>query len=116
VERIPVWRMIAADQDLLKARAGAWAEHLQAAGLPAAVWAGQSTVGGGSLPGETLPTSLVALPTLPADRLSSQLRAGNPPIIARIAQDAVCLDPRTVLPEEDDLVVAGVQRAWRAAT
>jgi L-seryl-tRNA(Ser) seleniumtransferase len=68
-------------------------------------------VGGGSLPGETLPTRLLALPALPADRLAARLRAGLPPLVARIVDDALCLDPRTVLPEQDDLLLAAILAA-----
>jgi len=62
---------------------------------------GQSAVGGGSLPGETLPTKLVALPVEHPDRLAAALRAADPPVVARIEGDQVVLDPRTVLVEEE---------------
>ncbi|MEA3337804.1 MAG: L-seryl-tRNA(Sec) selenium transferase [Chloroflexota bacterium] len=104
-EKIPVWRMIAMDAGEIARRSGSWAAQLQDAGVSATVWPGESTVGGGSLPGETLPTHLLALPDLPADRLAARLRAANPPIVARIMQDTLCLDPRTVLPEQDKTVV-----------
>jgi L-seryl-tRNA(Ser) seleniumtransferase len=110
-EKTPVWRMIAAQPEDLAARAREWAERLRAAGLRAEIWLGESTVGGGSLPGETLPTHLLALPGLPADRLAANLRRQDPPIVARIVQDAVCLDPRTVLPEQDESLLAAVQAA-----
>jgi L-seryl-tRNA(Ser) seleniumtransferase len=75
------------------------------------VIAGESTVGGGSLPGETLPTRLLALPGLPADRLAMRLRAGRPSVVARIVDDALCIDPRTVLPEQDDMLLDAVVAA-----
>jgi len=75
---------------------------------------GRSTVGGGSLPGEELPTYLLAI-SMPGGRevmeLARRLRRGSPPIVARIEDDTLLLDPRTVLPEEDSLVVAALQRA-----
>lgn len=114
LDKIPVWRMIAADRAGLKARAERWARFLQAAGLPAAVWEGESTVGGGSLPGETLPTSLVAIPGIAPDRLARVLRLGAPPVVARIIRDALCFDPRTVLPEQDDILLAAIEEAHRA--
>jgi L-seryl-tRNA(Ser) seleniumtransferase len=61
---------------------------------------GRSTVGGGSLPGETLPTKLVAVPTEHPDALAGGLRKGDPPVIARIEDGRVVLDPRTVREEE----------------
>ncbi|OQA44614.1 MAG: L-seryl-tRNA(Sec) selenium transferase [Chloroflexi bacterium ADurb.Bin325] len=110
---IPVWRMLAAPLDALAARAGNYAAHLRAAGIPATVVAAASTVGGGSLPGETVPTRAVALTTDRPDALAAALRAGQPPVIARIADDRLLLDPRTVAPEEDAALLAAVVAAWR---
>ena len=62
---------------------------------------GQSTVGGGSLPGETLSTYLLALDAGRPARLLAQLRQATPPVIARLQDERVVLDPRTVLPEQD---------------
>jgi L-seryl-tRNA(Ser) seleniumtransferase len=112
-QQTPVWRMIAAPQELLAARADRWATRLRAVGLEAAVTPGASTVGGGSLPGETLPTHLLALSGLPADRLAARLRAGQPPVVARIVDHALCFDPRTVLPEQDEQLVAAILAAWQ---
>ncbi len=112
--KIPVWRMIAASSAALEARAAAWAAALRVAGVAAEVWAGQSTVGGGSLPGETLPTSLLALPGLSPDRMAARLRAGDPPVIARITQDALVLDPRTVPAADEETLLRQV--IWAAAT
>jgi L-seryl-tRNA(Ser) seleniumtransferase len=67
----------------------------------ASVTSGYSTVGGGSLPGETLPTHLVALELDSPDAAASRLRAGEPPVIARIENDRLVLDPRTVLFEQE---------------
>jgi len=66
----------------------------------------RSQVGGGSLPGEDLPTVClrVRIPAgMSADRLASRLRVHRPPVFARIRDDAVLLDPRTL--EEPDLPV-----------
>ena len=64
--------------------------------------AGQSQIGGGSYPGATLPTVLVQVqhPTWSAAQLESYLRGQAKPIIARIHQDAVQFDVRTLLEEE----------------
>ncbi len=98
---IPVWRMIAQTPETLCARAQAWADAL-GVGL---VIPGQSTVGGGSLPGETLPTHLLALPAKSPDRLLARLRRLNPPLIARLQDDRVVLDPRTILPEQEPVLL-----------
>ena len=65
---------------------------------------GRSTVGGGSLPGETLPTCLVALEVDSPDAVAAHLRAGEPPVITRIEDDRLVLDPRTVLPEQEEML------------
>ncbi|RLC84810.1 MAG: L-seryl-tRNA(Sec) selenium transferase, partial [Chloroflexi bacterium] len=82
-------------------RARRWRRALQEAGIEAEIVDGASTVGGGSLPGETLPTKLVALPVPHPDQLADALRAADPPVIARIEEDRLVLDPRTVVPEEE---------------
>ena len=98
---VPVWRMIATPLPEIERRARRWRRNLRRAGIPAEVVDGHSTVGGGSLPGETLLTKLIALPVAHPDRLAAALRASDPPVVARIEEDRVVLDPRTVLPEEE---------------
>ena len=100
-EEIPVWRMMATPLAEIERRARRWRRNLRRADVPAEIVDGQSTVGGGSLPGETLPTKLVALPVEHPDRLAAALRAADPPVVARIEGDQVVLDPRTVLVEEE---------------
>lgn len=104
-EEIPVWRMIAAPVEALEQRARAWAETLGAHGIPAEVVEGHSAVGGGSLPGETLPTRLLALSVASPNALAARLRAADPPVIARIERERLLLDPRTVLPEQDEPLI-----------
>lgn len=109
---IPIWRMIAARPEKIASRASSWAAKLQAQGIPARTQRGESTVGGGSLPGETLPTTLLAIDaarvTMPLDELARRLRMRSVPIVTRILRDALLLDPRTVLEEQDKEVVRGV--------
>ena len=78
-----------------------WRPGSPHAGILADVVDGFSTIGGGSAPGITLPTRLVAI-ALPATRLESALRAARPPVIARIEDERVLLDLRTVAPEDDE--------------
>ena len=101
VARVPVWRMIAAPLAVVAGRARRWRRALARAGVRSELVDGRSTVGGGSLPGETLPTKLVALDAPSPDQIAAALRAADPPVIARIEDDRVVLDPRTVLPEEE---------------
>ena len=106
---IPVWRMISTQPKHISSRAASWVSKLQAHGIPARTQRGESTVGGGSLPGETLPTTLLALDAahipLPLEELAKRLRLRRTPLIARIHHDTLLLDPRTVLPEQDKEVV-----------
>ena len=107
--RIPIWRMIAASPGSIAGRAASWVSKLQKYGIPARMQRGESTVGGGSLPGETLPTTLLALDagnvSIPLDELAKRLRLRSLPLIVRILRDALLIDPRTVLEEQDDEVV-----------
>jgi len=100
VQKIPVWQMIARPLDDLRATAERWA-----AALGGSVIAGESAVGGGSLPGETLPTALLALDVPAPDAFAARLRGADTPIIARIAEGRVLFDPRTVLPGQDDALL-----------
>lgn len=112
-KKIPVWSMITASRDELDARAQKWAERLRVAKLDAAVIDSESTVGGGSLPGETLPTRAVAIAVQSPDEFAKRLRGNAPPIIARIEENRVVLDPRTVLASEEEALLAGVERVGR---
>ncbi len=111
-ERVPVWRMIATGLDELEKRASLWCSHI---GERAALIKSLSTIGGGSLPGETLATWVVALKgdNLPGgvDGVMGRLRGWSTPVIGRIEDDQVVLDPRTVLPEEDEELLRVVEGA-----
>jgi L-seryl-tRNA(Ser) seleniumtransferase len=111
VTEIPVWQMIAWPLATLAEQAAGWAARLASAGLEAAVVDGQSTVGGGSLPGTSLPTSLVAVAHPAPDELAAALRRQPVPVIARIQDGRLLLDPRTVLPDQQDVLLEMVLRA-----
>lgn len=106
---IPIWRMISALPRHIASRATSWVTKLQAQGIAARVQRGESTIGGGSLPGETLPTTLLALDAahvpLSLDELAKRLRSRRIPIVVRIQRDTLLLDPRTVLEEQDEEAV-----------
>ena len=111
-QKIPVWRMIAETADSLEARARRWNAVLQHS---SEVVAGHSTIGGGSLPGETLTTSLLSLDPGAgnggAESLAARLRRGDPPVMGRIEDERVLVDPRTVLPEQDEPLLRVVAEA-----
>ena len=110
---VPIWGMLRASTESLRSRAQAWLRRLAELGVVAEVTAAESTVGGGSLPGERLPTFVLAITPLRggATELLRRLREHEPPVIGRIADERVLLDPRTVLPDEDDVVVDAVAGA-----
>jgi len=115
VSKIPIWRMIAVPLEDIESRAESWSHEL---GRFARIVDGQTMVGGGSLPGSTLPTKLLAVGNAGKNRaeniareFAEQLRRCNVPVIGRIAGDTLLLDPRTVLPEEDDAVIEALRSA-----
>jgi L-seryl-tRNA(Ser) seleniumtransferase len=115
LNEIPVERMIRAPVDDVRRRAAMWSVKLDERGVRATLVAGESAIGGGSVPGHSLPTVLLALGG-PASRLAAALRHGEPPVIARIEKDACCLDPRTVLKGEDETLLDAVEVAVRSVT
>jgi len=103
--KIPVWKMIATPLETIEKRAESWARSLN--DLATAI-DGESTVGGGSLPESTLPTKLVAIKGKTgseAEKIARNLRSQQPPVIGRIDKNAVLLDPRTILPENDAILL-----------
>lgn len=94
---IPIWQMMAKPLEAIQATAENWRQFLG----EGEVIAGCSTVGGGSLPTEEMPTYLLALTPDKPDVFMKALRDAHPPVIARIEDDRVLLDPRTVFPEQE---------------
>ena len=110
--QIPIWRMISAPIEELKARAFSWQESLR---VNSAIIQGFSTIGGGSLPGQTMPTWLLAISgsgnNYSAAEVAKRLRGSDYPVITRIESDLVLLDPRTVLPEEEPALLQTLKTA-----
>jgi len=104
---IPIWQMISLEPKKIRARAQRWAKQI---GMGEVI-AGQSTIGGGSLPEEMLPTFLLALHVPQPNHFLARLRAAGPPVIARVENDRVVLDPRTVLPNEERALLYGLRFA-----
>ena len=109
---IPALRMLHARAEDLLVRARAMADALVARGVRAAIRSAQSAVGGGAAPEQGLATWLVAVESKAgADEVARRLRSGEPAIVARIAEDRVVLDPRTIEVDDTDVVVDAVARA-----
>lgn len=105
---VPVWRMIALREEELRARAATLRRALGEERSGAMIVPVRSTVGGGSLPEETLSSWALAFDAaalaargLTLDGAAAALRAGDPAIVARIADDRLLLDPRTIFPEDE---------------
>ena len=107
---IPVWRMIAMPPDALRERAEALAARVPGAATVALV----ATIGGGSLPGETLPSFGIAVAARSARRLLDALRRGDPAVVGRIEEGRVLLDLRTVDPRADDELAGALDGALAA--
>jgi len=104
---VPVYQMLGRQEDALREQALNWQQELGVGNLIP----GRSTIGGGSLPEETLPTWLLALETRGPQKLLARLRACQPAIIARVEDKRVVFDPRTILPDEDQYLLAGIRTA-----
>ena len=112
---VPVWRMIATPVDELQRRAR---RVVRASGAAdARVVESRAATGGGSVPGETLPSRAISLGSVSgsAHELAARLRAWRTPVVGHIVEDRVLLDMRTVAPIEDRELIAAL-RALAAAT
>jgi L-seryl-tRNA(Ser) seleniumtransferase len=131
---IPIWRMMSATPGHVRARAEGLAERVRReVALPAAQHRGAgaasiaittedalSAVGGGSLPGQTLPSVALAISRTGrgagpwALRLAATLRAGRPSVVARVEGDRLLCDVRTILPDGDDILAQALIDGVRA--
>jgi L-seryl-tRNA(Ser) seleniumtransferase len=104
-QEIPLYMMLSRSLKDLTEQVHRWIKRIQAG----SAFEGLSTVGGGSLPGETLPTCLLALRVKSPAKFAARLREANPPIIARVQEDLLLLDPRTVLPWQEEALLSSLQ-------
>lgn len=119
-ETLPVLRMLGRSADEIRGRAERLAASLLEAipGVRAEVIAGESAVGGGAAPTLGLPTALLALahPAFGPDRLAAALRRSRPPVIARVADERLLLDLRTVSEDEEPALRAALLGALGGAS
>ena len=108
LQEIPVWQMMARPFNDLAATADTWAARWQEQGIQARVVDGESTVGGGSLPGTSLPSRLVAIEQPDVDGLAAALRQHTTPVIGRIQDGRYLIDPRTVLPHQVESLIQAI--------
>ncbi|HLN01939.1 MAG TPA: L-seryl-tRNA(Sec) selenium transferase [Bryobacteraceae bacterium] len=106
-DQVPTLRMIRASDGEIRERA----ERLVAAipGIEARVEAGESVIGGGSTPEQSIPTWLIVVNHADVVAAEKRLRAADPPVIARIEDGRLLLDLRTVFPEEEEELKRALQ-------
>ena len=114
-DAVPALRMMHLSKDEIGKRAEAVAEKIRSSGLEVEITEGASLIGGGAAPSAVLPTFLLALrcERLRPDQLCARLRAATTPIIARVEEDRVVLDLRTVFPQQDEAVVKALRQAGK---
>jgi L-seryl-tRNA(Ser) seleniumtransferase len=108
LDSIPALRMMRLSKEEIAVRAGRLAESISARpGFTAVVRDGESLIGGGSTPGQVLPTSLIAVrhSQQPAAKLEETLRRQKPAVLGRVEQDEFIIDLRTVREDQDDKIV-----------
>ena len=120
---IPVWRMIATPPDALAARCASWREALLRLHIPIDVKESAATVGGGSLPGATLPSFALTLKEHDMraaggnpHNFARLLRRGTPPVVGRIEAGRLWLDARTVASDDDDALIEAITAVWHILT
>lgn len=99
---IPIVRMMSMTLEQVRGRAEAWREAIG----QGEVVRSESTVGGGSLPEETMSTYVLALNVQSPDKFLKKLREANPPVIARVENDQIFFDPRTIHEEQGEKLLS----------
>ena len=102
---IPIVRMMSLTPEQVKVRVEAWRAEIEQGD----VIESESTVGGGSLPEESMSTFVLSLNVKSPDKFLKKLRESNLPVIARTENDKVLLDPRTVLEEQDGKIISALR-------
>jgi len=110
---IPVWRMIAQRKGTLESRVRSWIDLLEPELAGFTAMPGESAIGGGSLPGTTLPSWLLAVECPDVQRLAAYLRKHEPAIVGRISGGQLLFDARTIDPAQDNLFLSGLSACLR---
>jgi L-seryl-tRNA(Ser) seleniumtransferase len=112
IEKVPVWQMINYPIEEIASRAEEMSKRLTDLGAVSSTYDGFSTVGGGSLPDQTLPTKLIAIqPPYAVEDFAKRLRLSSPPLLGRIEDNRFVIDPRTIMPSLDGTVIKIIQNA-----
>ena len=111
-DAIPAIRMMRVSREAIAQRAQVLAEKLEKIGVGAELKEGVSVIGGGAAPGATLQTMLIAISPkrVSADEMANELRHHDPPVIARVEDDRLIIDLRTVDPSDDQVVASALAK------
>ncbi|HEV2177583.1 MAG TPA: L-seryl-tRNA(Sec) selenium transferase [Terriglobia bacterium] len=110
---IPALRMMRASKDAIAARAARLGEQLaRIPGISCVLEDGESVAGGGSTPGQSLPTKVIAVThaSYSAEALAGLLRQSSPPVIVRVERERVLLDLRTVFENQEQEIVTALEK------
>ena len=112
-EELPTLRMLRAPQEEVKVRAEGLARALasEAPGLEVGVAPSIARSGGGTLPLYEIPSFAVRLGGVEAETFAKRLRESDPPVVGRVHEGGIWLDARTLLPGDEEAVVAAVRGA-----
>ena len=111
-DQIPALRMISFSSDDLRVRAQNFAAGLN--GLSCRIMEGTSVIGGGATPEQPLPSWLIAVDTMDVVEAERRLRFHDPPVVARIENNRLLFDLRTVFPAEEAELAAAISKACGA--
>jgi len=115
LREVPTLAMLSRDLAQVRESADRIAQQVTelARGATITTMDGQSEMGSGSLPAQPIPTRLIAITSekMTADELAARLRRREPPVFARIQDDRVLLDPRTLLDGEEEIVIESLLEA-----
>jgi L-seryl-tRNA(Ser) seleniumtransferase len=108
---IPVFQMLSLTADEIEARAKTIVEQIVPSDLEFTLLAADSAIGGGAAPTSNIKTVVIAVthPRKSATELERQLRRTTPPVIARVADEKVLIDLRTVFPEDFPALIAALK-------
>jgi L-seryl-tRNA(Ser) seleniumtransferase len=113
VSKIPIWKMISCPLDKIATRSQNICQKLKKEDIPAFTKEGQTAIGGGSLPGQTLATKLIIIkPPCPVEIFSKELRSFSPPLLGRKEKEFFILDPRCIDPSSDNLVIKIIKSVY----
>ncbi|MCK4309478.1 MAG: L-seryl-tRNA(Sec) selenium transferase [Candidatus Atribacteria bacterium] len=111
--KIPVWKMISCPLEKIEIRSQNICQKLKKKDIPVFIKEGQTAIGGGSLPGQTIPTKLIIIkPPCSVEIFSKELRLFNPPLLGRKEKEYFILDPRCFDSSYDNLVIKIIKSVY----